>query len=311
MSVNERGQATGRADDGSNRTFRSQLDAFVARGPYTLRHEASAEGYDAPTAFVAPASGFESMIEIIGAPGAPNGRLEGPGAVLLVRASDNASLRVGVKRKSTGRSLEAALKLESVGGLLPSPPRLASLHADGTATRTTAVPGEAASGILFVAHVARRGNVSVRAGEWAAGPDAPAKIEGLELWHPVLDDVGLEVQVLSADPSGIWSRWAKPGAFIGTLRGLPLVGLRRLTGETTRRYTINADALFLGSAIANRRGREVEFLPSARDPLVGFRLDLRPERRRLAEGAAGRNRRRASRSSLQSCGGVTAASRSA
>ena len=289
MSVNERGQQLEGRTMGQPEQFdrNSTLSLRVALTP--LPYETGVEGYGAPTAFVAPASGFESMIEIVGAPGAPNGRLEGPGAVLLVRASDNASLQVGVKRKSTGRSL-AALKLESVGGLLPSPPRLASLHADGTATRTTAVPGEAASVILFVAHLARRGNVSVRAGKSAAGPEAPARIEGLELWHPVLDDVGLEVQVLSADPSGVWSRWAKPGAFIGTRRGLPLVGLRlRLTGETTRRHTINADALFLGSAIANRRGREVEFLPSARDPLVGFRLDLRPERRRLAKAAAGRN----------------------
>jgi hypothetical protein len=262
---------------GQTERFDRDSTLFVARGLYILRYETGPDGYVAPTAFVAPASGFENMIEIIGPPGVPNGRLEGPGAVLFMRASDNASLRVGVKRKSAGGSLEAALKLESVGGLQPG----VSLQADGTTTLKEA-PGEAGSDILFVAHVARRGDVSVRPCEWVAGPDSPAAIEGLEMCTSGFDGVCLEMQVLSASPSGAWSGWVKPGTFVGTRgRNLPLVGLRlRLTGETGRRYLIIADALFLGSAIANRRGQEVEFLSSAgRDPLVGFRLDIRPERR--------------------------------
>jgi len=254
---------------------------FVARGLYILRYETGPDGHEAPTAFVTPANGFESAIEIIGVPGAPHGCLDGPGAVLFVRASESGTLRVGVKRRSAGGSLEAALKLESVGGLLPPSPGRTSLQTDGTTSRAT-VSGKAGSDVLFVAHVARRGDVSVRPREWAAGPDAPAKIEGLELCDPGLDGVGLDVQALSSSPSGAWSRWSKPGVFVGT-RGhnLPLAGLRlRLTGEAARRYTINADALFLGSAIASRRGQEVEFLsPAGRDPLVGFRLDIHPERR--------------------------------
>ena len=152
---------------GQTERFDRDSTLFVARGLYILRYETGPDGYVAPTAFVAPASGFENMIEIIGPPGVPNGRLEGPGAVLFMRASDNASLRVGVKRKSAGGSLEAALKLESVGGLQP----VVSLQADGTATLKEA-PGEAGSNILFVAHVARRGDVSIRPCEWAAGPDS-------------------------------------------------------------------------------------------------------------------------------------------
>jgi hypothetical protein len=90
------------------------------------------------------------------------------------------------------------------------------------------------------------------------------------------------VQVLTASSPGSWSRWAKPGAFVGTRgRNLPLIGLRlRLTGAAARRHTINADALFLGSAIASQGGQEVEFIGAAgRDPLVGLRFDIRPERR--------------------------------
>ena len=248
---------------------------FVARGLYILRYESGHECHDPPTAFVAPASGFEGMIEIIGAPGVPDGRLEGPGAVLFVRASDNASLRVGVKRKSAGGPLEAALKLESVGGLLP--PLGGSRKADGTAALV-----HRGSDTMFVAHVARRGDVAVRSGEWAGGPDAPAKIEGLEICDAGFDGVGLEVQALTASSPGSWSSWVRPGAFAGTRgRNLPLVGLRlRLTGAAARRHTINADALFLGSAIANQGGQEVEFIGAAgRDPLVGLRLDIRPERR--------------------------------
>ena len=248
---------------------------FVARGLYILRYESGRDGHEPPTAFVAPASGFENLVEIIGAPGVPDGRLEGPGAVLFVRASDNASLRVGVKRKSAGGPLEAALKLEFVGGL---PPSLGASRKAGAKAASV----QRGSDTLFVAHVARRGDVEVRPGEWAGGPDAPAKIEGLEMCDAGFDDVGLEVQALSASSSGSWSSWAKPGAFAGTRgRNVPLVGLRlRLTGPAARRHAINADVLFLGSSIANQRGQEVEFLGAVgRDPLVGLRLDIRPERR--------------------------------
>ena len=243
---------------------------FVARGLYLLSYETGPEGIEAPTAFVAPAQGFENAIDIMGAPGAPDGRLEGPGAVLFLRATDNASLRVGVRRKSAAGSLEAALKLESVGGLSQSPERVAKL----AATRA-----EDSGAFLFVAHVARRGDIAVRPGEWAAGPDAPAKIEGLEMCEPGFEGVGLEMQVLV---DGAWSPWVRAGAFLGSRgRNLPLLGVRlRLTGASSRRYMFNADALFLGSAIANDKGQEIEFLsPAGRDPLVGFRLEIIPERR--------------------------------
>jgi hypothetical protein len=64
-------------------------------------------------------------------------------------------------------------------------------------------------------------------------------------------------------------------------RNQPLLGLRlRLTGDLAHRFTINADTLFLGSPILTKRGREVECVSYAgRDPLVGFRFEICPERR--------------------------------
>ena len=59
------------------------------------------------------------------------------------------------------------------------------------------------------------------------------------------------------------------------------MGLRlRLTGDQAHCSIVNADALFLGSPIMNRRGREIECVSQAgRDPLVGFRFEICPERR--------------------------------
>jgi hypothetical protein len=248
---------------------------FVGRGLYVLRYEKGGTSQDAPTAFVSPAGGFESVLDILGVPGAPQGRLDGPGDALIVRAADAATIRIGVRRKSPQGSLEAALRLESVG----------NLGASATVAQTparVAAPERLAGGALYLAHAARRGDVTVRPGEWVGGPDAPTKIEGLEFFETGLPDVEIEARTIGPDPGAAWSPWTRSGGFLGTRgRNLPLAGLRlRLMGEGARRYLISADALFLGSPIVTECGRSVELLSaSARDPLVGLRIEIRPERR--------------------------------
>ncbi|MBV9288084.1 MAG: hypothetical protein JO288_09705, partial [Hyphomicrobiales bacterium] len=135
---------------------------------------------------------------------------------------------------------------------------------------------------LFLAHISRRGDVWTAAGEWAAGPDAPGRIEGLELRPLQHEGVHAELQVRVASKDAKWSDWIEAGAFAGS-RGAnrPLIGVRlRVTGEQAHRFVVSADALFLGSAVMNKRGREVECVSmSGRDPLVGLRFEVCPERR--------------------------------
>jgi hypothetical protein len=95
--------------------FDRDSSLFVARGLYILRYQSGAESSEHPVAAAAPAPGFENVIQVISAPGSTEGGLERPGAAVLIRAADNGKLRIGVRRRSSNGSLDAAFKLESVG----------------------------------------------------------------------------------------------------------------------------------------------------------------------------------------------------
>ncbi len=252
---------------------------FVARGLYVLRYDASATGLEHPLAIVRAAPGHESSVQIVSAPGRAPGQLDGPGAALVIRASEHGNLQIGIRRTREHGSLDAALKLESVGSFAEIEAHGAT---SGSRSEERAPSSVRPAEILFVAHVARRGDVVLGPNQWAAGPDAPAPIEGLEIRPLASDGLRVEIQVMTAGRASAWSEWASPGKFVGTRgRNLPLTGLRlRLVGDEADQFLLGSDALFLGSAIANRRGREIEFVSaSGRDPLVGFRFEICSERR--------------------------------
>jgi hypothetical protein len=261
---------------------------LVSPGLYVLRYESAGDKSDPPTAVVLPAHGSESDIEIISAPGCASGRLEQPGAALLVRAAEHGKLQIGVRRKSSNGSLNAAFRLESVGSQTAgskqngSGRRLRPEDEPAATPVIAAADSRAFSSALFLAHISRRGDVWVTPGEWAAGPDAPGRIEGLQLRPLEKEGVHAELQVLPANQDANWSDWIGAGAFAGSRgQNRPLAGVRlRLTGDQAHRFIVDAEALFLGSAIMNKRGREVECVSLAgRDPLVGFRFEVCPERR--------------------------------
>src|SRR5271166_950084 len=168
--------------------FDRESSLFVARGLYILRYESRSGSPDHPTALVRPAAGSETEIEVISAPGCDLGRLEQPGAALLVRAADHGRLQIGVKRKSSNGSLDAAFSLESVGSLWTG--EKAETNNRGLVADLTTAPSSemraarnapASAAAVLVAHISRRGDVSVAPNEWAAGPDTPGRIEGLEI----------------------------------------------------------------------------------------------------------------------------------
>jgi hypothetical protein len=246
--------------------------ASVGRGLYLLRYVSGAVSGRSPVAIVRPAPGSESFIEVISAPGVVSGFLARPGDCLVVRAEQPGSLAVKLIRQNASESIDASLRLEPItaveASVSPSP-----------AAQTAPVRPEVDHGnrLRLCGHVARRGDVEVSAAQWVAGPGAPAAIEGIEIRGALPAGVRIETQALVATNPPRWLDWTSAGAFAGTRgRAMPLAGLRlRLGGESPARYVLRADALFLGSAIVSKRGREVELVGSgAADPLVGFRLDL-------------------------------------
>jgi Clostridial hydrophobic W len=268
--------------------FDRDSSLLVAPGLYVLRYESGGGKGDSPTAVVLPARESEGDIEIISAPGCAPGCLEKPGSALFIRAADHSRLQIGVRRQGSNGSLDAAFKLESVGSLSAG-----STHTKGgrplpAEDETAASPvvaaadSRASSNALFLAHVSRRGDIWVLPGQWAAGPDAPGRIEGLELRPLEKAGVFSELQVLASSSDAGWSDWIGTGAFAGSRgQNRALTGLRlRLTGDQAHRFIVDAEAFFLGSSILKKRGREVEFVSSfGRDPLVGFRFEVCPERR--------------------------------
>ena len=267
--------------------FDRHSSLHVTRGLYVLRYEGGGGSHNYPVAMVKPAVGSEGIVQVISAPGVVEGWLERPGAAVLVRAEDNGKIQIGVKRNGSNGSLEAAFRLESVS--IPSEDNRnpistsARENSPGQLSQTSiARSANGSEGALFLAHVSRRGDVSVSANEWAGGPDAPGRIEGLAVLGSGKNGLRTEVQVLPGSKGATWSDWIGAGVFAGT-RGQhqPLVGVRlRLTGDQAHLFIIHAEALFLASAIMIRRGREVECVSqSGRDPLVGFRFEICPERR--------------------------------
>ncbi len=260
---------------------------LVARGLHVLRYHSGGAGPDHPVALVKPAAGFEGIIQVISAPGDVEGLLERPGAAVLVRAEDNGKIQIGVKRSGSNGSLDAAFRLESVGVLSDDNREPIGASALANAPRplsqlAIAPRASGPEGALFLAHVSRRGDVSVRANEWAGGPDAPGRIEGLAILGLGREGLRAEIQVLSGSRPATWSEWAGEGVFAGTRgRHQPLLGVRlRLTGDQAHACIVYAEAVFLGSAIMSKRGREVECVSqTGRDPLVGFRFEICPERR--------------------------------
>src|SRR5208337_1869456 len=212
--------------------FDRDSSLLVAPGLYVLRYETGGNKTDPPMAMVLPAPGSEADIEIISAPGCASGRLEQPGAALLIRATDHGRLQIGVRRHGSNGSLDAAFKLESVGGLSAGSRQnkgAGRQHAESelaASPLTAAADSRASSNALFLAHISRRGDVWVTPGEWAAGPEAPGRIEGLELRPLEKEGIHTELQVLAASRDANWSDWIGAGAFAGSRgQNRPLAGV--------------------------------------------------------------------------------------
>jgi hypothetical protein len=241
----------------------------VDRGLFILRYASGAVSGPSPIALLRPAIGFEPFVEILSPPGLVNGFLAAPGDCAVIRAEQSARLALKIKGQGAEASLDASFRVEPITG--------ADARAGVALAQHDGADGAEQSTFKLVAHVARRGDVAVDPGVWVAGPEAPAAIEAVGIRGPLPSGVGIEIQPLVGTNPPRWLDWAPSGAFVGTRgRALPLAGLRlRLAGEETAGFQIAVDALFLGSPVVSRQGREVELIgPAGSDPLVGLRIGL-------------------------------------
>lgn len=245
----------------------------VRRGLFILRYVQAGSPSQAPRAFVRPANESRGQIEVISAPGEQPGALLAPGGGVVVRAEQPGELRI-VVQSAGGRDVDAEFRLETLTAGQPF---------SGTSSRASDWNDGARGGrrdqhprLEVVGHVSRRGDVRSADGQWLAGPDAPAPIEGVAFSVADYENLGIEYQVLIGGQNGSWTPWTA-GNYSGT-RGKfqSLHGIRlRLTGPEAAAFVLDVDALFLGSTIASRKGSEVELIsPAGVDPLVGLKVAL-------------------------------------
>ena len=238
------------------------------RGLFVVRY-VSSRAARPPSVFVRPSPSCEGSVEIISAPGNAPGVLEQVGECVIVLAPGSGSLQVTVSSKAPDGDLDASVRIEPLvaaefGRLAAeaiSPPALRTpINPASSAARRNADFKAVYSGFAMTAHVARRGDLLVRSGEWAGGPSAPAPIEGLLInWSP---------------PAGVALEYQVPG---GRCRGpLVQVGFRgRVRGLAWPPFAAR------GGSVAAGRGTRGRLLPPRRRPVprLGSRVRDRPRAR--------------------------------
>ena len=189
-----------------------------------------------------------------------------PGACLVVRATKPGQLLVEVIPSEVGGSTAATVKFES---LTQGEPDTARWDHGADADL---------EGLSILGHVAGIGDIFVRADEWIAGPQAPARIEGLAIeWpgKPAAIDIFYSVKL--ARPQATSGRTMRLGDYAGTRgRALPIVGVTiELSGPGASGFQLVGEAAFLGAPLTRTTGRRISVSgPTGREPLVGFRLRI-------------------------------------
>jgi hypothetical protein len=206
-------------------------------------------------------------IELVLSPDHRDAVLWRPGSCLVVRASKPGQIFVEVVPIDKDGSSAATVKLESLsqGEAVPTTRRHAATEVDF-------------GRLSLLGHVAGSGDVFARADEWIAGPEAPARIEGLSIdWPGKPEDLDIRYSVKLARPNAASGRITEIGSYAGTRgRALPIVSVTvELTGPGASAFQLAAEAAFLGAPLTRMMGKQVTVSgPTGREPLVGFRLRL-------------------------------------
>jgi hypothetical protein len=249
----------------------------VSQGLFVLRYVTSKAGLNAPTLDVsaAPSSGVELIFPHDGA----GSRLVTPGDAMVVRAARDSLISIAVKPSHRNGSCDAELVLE----------RVSTTPRDETRTLSPAAADSAAiEDLRILAHVSRRGDIVVPAGQWICGPDLPMAIEGLEIRWPSRP-AGIEIAAKASHQRG-GAAVIEGGidGFLGTRgKASPLTSLvLSLQGPGSDDLTLRCDALFLGLPVMTVSGRSCVLRgTTGSEPLVGLRLAVVSAEERAARKA--------------------------
>ena len=242
----------------------------VSQGLFVLRYVSSKAGLNAPTVSVATPAG--SGVDVI-SPGEEGPRLVSPGDGLVVRAARDSFVNVSVTPSHHHGSCDAELVLERVSTTIR---QAVPLSTPEDFSGRGSIP--AFDEVEILAHVARRGDVLVRSGQWICGPQLPMAIEGLEIrWNNKPQGLDI-ISRATINAGGLRTLAEKPiGSFQGTRgRAAPITALTlSLVGNGSDDFSLACDALFLGLSVMSVHGRSCILMgATGQEPLVGLRLSV-------------------------------------
>jgi hypothetical protein len=244
----------------------------IDRGLFLIRYATADDEAEPPTVRVAIDPSDQSKAMIILHPEAEEAVLHQPGAALAVRAMAPVKLMVEVTPLRDNGPTAATVKVEA----------LTQGTAAVAAGHTSALNGTHrfnVDDLRILGHVAGIGDVVVPAREWLAGPTAPSRIEGIAIEWP-RKPTGIDIQyAVKLAKANAQSAMVGLGSFAGTRgRALPITGIViELTGRESEDCQLTVEALFLGSPAVRSRGQRIVVSgPTAREPLVGLRVDIEP-----------------------------------
>ena len=239
----------------------------VERGLLLVRYASADSGGRPPRVEIVVNPKHRRNIELVLNPEQSEAVLWRPGACLVVRATKPGQLLVEVTPSEVGGSTAATVKLESLTQGEPEATRWDHRETDA-----------GLEGLSILGHVAGIGDVFVRADEWIAGPEAPARIEGLAIeWPDKPEAIDILYSVKLARPQATSGRTMRLGDYAGTRgRALPIVGVMiELSGPGASDLQLVGEAAFLGAPLTRMIGRRISVSgPTGREPLVGFKLRL-------------------------------------
>jgi hypothetical protein len=247
--------------------------ATIDRGLFLVRYAAAEDEVRPPKVKVSVDPSRDNDILLVLHPDHADATLSQPGSCVVVMATRPGELIVEVTPSRRNGSSGATVKIEPLTQGAAEPAQ-------------TFEPTLAGSGLRVLGHVAGIGDVFAGAQEWLAGPSVPSRIEGIAIeWPDKPKDLTLRYAVTTAKPQAGSGRMMELGTYAGTRgRALPVLGVAlELTGPGASRFEICAEAIFLGSPQVRATGRRAVLAgPTGREPLVGFRLDMKEQKKPAA-----------------------------
>jgi hypothetical protein len=240
----------------------------VQRGLMLVRYATADDEHRPPKVAVMVNPKDERNVELVLNPDHKQAVMWQPGSSLVVRARKPTKLLIEVAAIEDGGSTAATIKIETLTQGEASPSRMDQRARDTRSNELT--------GLRVLGHVAGIGDVQSGPDQWIAGPDAPARIEGISIeLRDKPSDLDLRYAVRLARPHEASGRFMSLGDYAGSRgRALPIIGIAlELVGPAAEKFQLSAEAAFLSAPLRRSVGRQIDLSgPTGREPLVGFRM---------------------------------------